>query len=105
MKQQVIIPLSEALPGMRLANAVTDEQGRVLVQAQAEISESMLQGLARRNIAQLSIEQEVEEEDSVRELRLARLDELLAQRFRKAGETVEGRQLQQAVFDFLKESV
>lgn len=100
MKIKEHLSINEALPGMLLAEAVTDDSGRVLVPAATELTESMLQGLARRNIVALLIEREVEEDPAAGLARRARIEETLAHRFRKAGDASGTRSLYQAVFDF-----
>lgn len=100
MKVLVTIAIGEARPGMRLAEAVVDAMGQVLVPAGSELTESMLQGLRRREVAALVVEREVEEDDAAREARQARVAEQLDRLFRKAGDGTETRQLYQAILDF-----
>lgn len=100
MKIQETLPISDVLPGMCLAAAVTDDAGRVLVPAAMELTESMLHGLVRRNILELLIEREVEEDPAAAQARRAKIEETLAHRFRKAGDGAGTKSLYQAVFDF-----
>ncbi len=100
MKEIVSVPLSEVCVGMLVAEAVTDAAGHLLVPAGAEISESMLHGLARREIAEIRIVRAVEEDAAASEARRARLAQQLDQLFRKAGEGAETRQLYQAILDY-----
>lgn len=103
MKRIESVPLAEVAVGMVVAEPVLDSAGRVLVPAGADVSESMLLGLRRRDVAEIRVEREVEEDPAVSEayrLKLvARLDHL----FRQAGEGAETRALQQAVLAYRME--
>lgn len=90
-------------PGMRLAEAVLDEQGHVLVPVGKELDESLLAGLGRRGILTLAVESEIVEDEAQRQRRLDGLQAELDRRFRHAGSGRETRTLYQAVFDFLAE--
>lgn len=103
MKQRREIPLAEAMPGMSLADNVSDAQGRVLVPAGAELNDGLLLALARREVETVVIECEVEEDPALREARHARIAAELDQRFRLAGEGLETLQLRQTLFEFLKD--
>lgn len=103
MKQKRELSLAEVLPGMTLAASVIDAQGRVLVPAGAELNESLLQALARREVALITVDCEVEEDPAEREARHARVMADLEARFRLAGDSPEVRLLQQTLFDFLKD--
>jgi len=100
MKTRTVLKLEDAQPGMRIADAVLDDKGRVLVPAGVELSESMLQGLRRREIPALWVEMAVEEDPAAREAYQAEVMTQLDKLFRQAGEGVETRQLYQAVLDF-----
>ncbi|MFZ2267054.1 MAG: hypothetical protein WAV95_05705 [Azonexus sp.] len=100
MKVQAWLPLGEVVVGMRLAEAVVDAAGQVLVPAGTEISESLLHGLQRREVAAIRVEREVTEDPAELELRRARLAAQLDLLFRQAGEGVGTRQLYQAVLDY-----
>jgi hypothetical protein len=100
MRVQETLAIDDVHPGMHLAVAVMDDSGRVLVPLGAELTESMLHGLQRREIAELVIEREVEEDPAACEARRARLEEQLDHLFRKAGDGLETRMLYQAIFDF-----
>lgn len=97
MKKTETLALEAVQVGMRVASEVLDAGGRVLVSAGTEVSASMLTSLARREIASIMIELEVEEDPAQREAQriavTARLDEL----FRKAGDVPETRILYEAV--------
>jgi len=94
------IAIDDAQPGMRLAEAVVDATGQLLVPAGSELTESLLQGLRRREIAELTVEREIEEDAAAREARRAKAVEQLDRLFRKAGDGAETRQLYQAILDF-----
>jgi len=100
MKQQRSLPLAEILVGMRVVEAVLDEGGHVLVPAGAEISESLLHGLQRREVAEICVEQEVVEDPAEREQRQARIGAQLDLLFRQAGDGLETRQLYQSVLGY-----
>jgi len=100
MKEVVSVPLAEVSIGMVVAEAVTDAAGHLLVPAGAEISESMLHGLARREIAEIRIVRAVEEDAAAREARRARVVQQLDRLFRKAGDGAETRQLYHAMLDY-----
>lgn len=99
MKTIETLPLDAVDVGMRVAEAVLDASGHVLVQAGAEISESLLLGLVRREIAEIRVEREIEESPADREAHLARQIAHLDRLFRKAGDGAETRALYRAVRD------
>ena len=98
------LPLNDVSPGMRLARPVVDASGRLLVPAGGELSESLLRSLAQREIGELTIEREVEEDPAVRAAKQAALIAQADQLFRKAGDGPETRQLYRAILDFRLES-
>lgn len=100
MKVLATIAIDDAQPGMRLAEAVADAMGQVLVPAGGELTESMLQGLRRREVATLTVERAIEEDSAAREVRQGKVVEQLDRLFRKAGDGAETRQLYQAILDF-----
>ncbi|HJV93368.1 MAG TPA: hypothetical protein VJ572_07790 [Azonexus sp.] len=100
MKVLATIAIGDAQPGMRLAEAVADAMGQMLVPAGSELTASMLQGLQRREITVLTVEHEIEEDSAAREARQAKVVEQLDRLFRKAGEGAETRLLYQAILDF-----
>lgn len=100
MKQVETLPLEQVAVGMRLAEAVLDAAGQILVPAGAELSAGLLQGLQRREIGELCIEREIEEDPAAREARRLRVSAQLEQLFRHAGDGEATRQLQQAVLAF-----
>ncbi|MDP3539679.1 MAG: hypothetical protein Q8S26_13355 [Azonexus sp.] len=100
MKVLATIAIGDAQPGMRVADAIVDDNGRVLVPAGCDLTDSILHGLARREIAEFKIERDVEEDPVDREARLLRSTGQLDELFRKAGEGSETRQLYQAILGF-----
>ena len=74
------IPLSLAMPGMVLARDVLNPQGQILVQAEADLSESSISGLLRKNISHICVYQQddrSEEELAAERIKVtARIDEL-----------------------------
>lgn len=103
MKVVETLPLSEAVAGLRLAAAVLDGAGHVLVPAGAELSAGILQGLQRREIAEVAVERDVEEDPAAQAACLAKLAAQLDHVFRKAGDSDETRALYQAVLDYRME--
>lgn len=94
------LAIADVQPGMRLAEAVVDETGRLLVPDGCELTESLLLSLARRNIAELKISRDVEESPAVREAHRARIAGELDVLFRQAGDGEETRALYRAVLAF-----
>lgn len=103
MKRIESVPLAEIAVGMVVAEPVLDSAGRVLVPAGAEVSESMLLGLRRRDVAEIRVEREVEEDPAVSEAYRVKLVAQLDLLFRQAGEGAEMRVLRQAVLDYRME--
>lgn len=97
MKKLETLALGELQPGMRMAEAITDEAGRVLMPAGAELSLSTIAALERRGIERVAIELEVEEDAAAREAHRQKLAVQLERRFRRAGEGNATRALYQAV--------
>ncbi|UCV01814.1 hypothetical protein [Dechloromonas denitrificans] len=100
MKTVETVAIGDVRPGMRLAEALLDESGRVLVPGGCELTDSMVHGLMRRDIAELTIEREIEEDPATRAAREARVIAQLDRLFRKAGDGLETRQLYRAILDF-----
>ena len=67
MRMLEVLALDAVQPGMKVAEAVVDDGGRVLVPVGAEVTEAMLAGLGRRDIASIKVEHEVEEDPVARE--------------------------------------
>jgi len=103
MKTIASLPLDQIQPGMKVAQPLNDDGGRVLVPAGVEVSEGMLASLLRRDVAALTVEIEVEEEPAAREAHRAKLVGQLDHLFRQAGEAPETRLIYQAVLDFRME--
>lgn len=100
MKIKETLSIDDVLPGMILADAVTDDGGRVLVPAATELTESMLQSLIRRDVPELLIEREVEADPQAELARRMKIEEVLDHRFRKAGEGWGTKSLYQAIIEF-----
>jgi hypothetical protein len=103
MKIKETRSISDVLPGMILGEAIIDDAGRILVPAATELTESMLHGLIRRDIAELVIELEIEADPQADQARRTNIQQMLDHRFRKAGETPGTRGLYQAISEFLME--
>lgn len=97
MKKIELLALDAVQPGMKVAEAVLDKGGNVLVPADAEVSEAMLAGLARREIEAIKVEREVEEDPAAHEAHATSVAAKLDRLFRQAGVTAETRTLYQAV--------
>jgi len=97
---QDTVAIKDAQPGMRLAMAVMDVSGRVLLPAGAVLTDGTLQSLQRRNVLQLVIEREVMLDPAVLAGRQAEIEEQLARLFRKAGEGDATRALHNAILAF-----
>lgn len=100
MKTLETLAIGDVQPGMRLAVDVLDGSGRVLVPKGCELTESMLSGLMRRDIAAVTVEREFEEDPAIRAERRARVLAQLDHLFRKAGDGPETRQLYDAILEF-----
>jgi len=99
MKVVELLALDVVQAGMKVAEAVLDHAGKMLVPAGAEVSEVMLNGLRRREVASLKVEREVEENPAALEARRAMETGRLERIFRQAGDAVETRTLFQAVLN------
>jgi hypothetical protein len=104
MSVQDMVTLADARPGMRLAAPVTDLAGQVLVPAGAELTESLMQALRRREIAAICVEREVGEDPVAREARLAGVRTAVDHLFRAAGNGMATRTLYQSIVDFRSET-
>lgn len=97
MKKLETMALEQLQPGMRVAAAVVDAAGRVLLPVGAELSEASIASLQRREIAQVSIELDLPDDpaqvEANRQKARAELDHL----FRGAGDGVETRALYEVV--------
>lgn len=103
MKIREILPIDNVSPGAWLAEAVMDSAGRMLVPAGTELTGQMLDALKRRNIPALLVEREQDEDPAVQEARRHEIEQILSQRFQRAGEGAETRVLYQAVLTFCME--
>ena len=99
MKTVEHLALDALLVGMKVAEAVFDAGGNLLVPAGAEITESMLTGLRRREVDGVKVVREIEEDPAVTESRHSAVVASLDRIFRKAGDTAETRTLYQALLN------
>lgn len=97
MKKPHILPLTQLQPGMKVAAAVADEAGRMLLPAGAELSEAIITGLGRRGIEQVGVELELPEDPAALAQRRQEVSERLGRLFRRAGEGEQTQALYQAV--------
>jgi hypothetical protein len=100
MIRRETLAIDALVPGMRLAAAVLDAGGQVLLPAGAELTESMLQSLFRRGVAELLVETEAEEDPAIVEARRVALEIQLARLFRNAGDGAETMALYKAILNF-----
>lgn len=103
MKVVESLPLEDVMPGVILAAPVLDAGGHVLVPAGAELTESLLASLARRDVATLTITRELQEDPAARAARIALVTASLDRLFRRAGDGEASRALYRAVLAFRAE--
>lgn len=97
MKKLEILAVDDLQPGMRVAAAVEDSAGRVLLPAGAEITDSTIASLRRREIGQVSVEREVEDDPAAVEAYRRQVFAELEHLFRRAGQGAETRALYDAI--------
>ncbi len=95
------LAITSARPGMRLAMALLDERGQVLVPAGSVLSASLLDSLLRRGIGSLCVARQAADDPAAGEARRRRQREQLDRRFRLAGQSPETRTLYAALLAFL----
>lgn len=100
MKQILQVPVNELRPGQCLAEALSDENGRVLIPAGAELSEQTIAGLIRRQVTTVAVAVELESSPEQRDMLASRVNFQLDGLFRHAGESEEIMNLRQAIFDY-----
>ncbi|MBS1188992.1 MAG: hypothetical protein H6R10_784 [Rhodocyclaceae bacterium] len=100
MKKLQTIPVQDLLPGMRVASAVADDGGRILLPAGAELSEATIGGLKRREIQEITVEVEVPDDPAALERHRQQVMERLGRLFRHAGEDRETQALYQAILKY-----
>lgn len=103
MKRVERLPLEALSAGMRLAEAVLDDNGRLLIPVGVELTEVTLASLARREVASVAVELDVVEDPAELEACRKRLSKELDHLFRHAGDGEETRMLYQIVFDYRME--
>jgi hypothetical protein len=89
---------------MRLGAPVTGRGGQVLVPAGTELTESLLQALAQRDIAAICVERDSSEDPAAREARLAGVRRAVDHLFRAAGEGMATRTLYRCIVNFRSEA-
>jgi len=104
-ENSLTIPLSEALPGTRLAAAVLGADGQVLMTAGSVLTDSSLQGLNRRGIASVEVVAQRDESELIaaRDIQRQRLARLF-RRCETEGES-SGALLYQAVLAYRLETL
>lgn len=100
MKKLEQLTIDQLVPGMRVAVAVVDAAGRVLLPTGAELSESTLASLRRREIEAVSVEIEVEDDPAALAAHRAKVAAQLDQLFRRAGREGPTGALYQAIAQF-----
>lgn len=103
MKKLEVLAIGDLQPGMRVAVAVADEAGRILLPAGAEITEATIASLRRRGIEQVGVELEVADDPAALEARRQQAAAQLDRLFRQAGQGAETRSLYDAVFRYRME--
>lgn len=103
MKKLETLPVQQLQSGMRVASALADEGGRVLLPEGAELSETTIAALERRGIETVCVELEVEEDPAALERHRRQVTERLDWLFRHAGEGGETRALYEVVAKYRME--
>lgn len=104
MKVLEVLALDALQVGMKIAEAVLDDGGRILLPAGADITDSMLISLRRRDVTSVKVEQQIEEDPATLEAHRVVISTRLDRIFRKAGDAAETRTLYQAVLDHRMEN-
>ncbi len=97
MIAQETLSIADVRSGMRLAVAVSDDAGRILVPAAVELTEGLLESLRRRGVVQLHVERVEALDPDVLAARRAKIESDVARLFRKAGDGRETQVLQQTI--------
>lgn len=100
MKKLEQLTIDQLEPGMRVAVAVVDAAGRVLLPAGAELSESTLASLRRREIESVAVEIEVEDDPAALAAHREKVFGQLEHLFRRAGRADPTGALYQAIAQF-----
>lgn len=101
-----MLPIDEVLAGMVLAAPLLDAAGGVLLPQGATLSESMLAGLRRREVAELCIEvAEPPLDPEVRQAMRKVAEQRLRHLFRQAGDDPATRTFYQTVLDYRLEQL
>lgn len=97
IRQMAVVELS---PGLRLAEALLDESGRILMPAGVELNEQVIASLQRRQIEHVVVEVEVATTPAQAEALEGRIRFQLDCLFRHAGKGEETLALRQAIYDY-----
>ena len=97
------IPLEQAQPGMILAQQLVREDGVLLAQKGAELTEGLLRILARMNFETVAIEVVSEESPEEQADRIAREAAEIESRFERVADDPILKKLKQALLDRLHE--
>lgn len=97
MKKIETLTLEELQPGMRVASALVVEGGLVLLPAGVELSEGTIASLQRREVREVQVEFEVEDDPEAVERHRQQVKEDLERLFRNAGDGAETRGLYEAI--------
>lgn len=97
MKKLETLTLEQLRPGMRVASALVDEGGLVLLPAGVELSEGTIASLQRREVREVQVELEVDDDPEAVERHRHQVKEKLDRLFRNAGDSSETRGLYEAV--------
>lgn len=100
MKRHEKLAVDALQPGMIVAQAVLDENARVLIAAGATLSEVTIASLVRREVRTVVVATEVEEDPATQEARRTSQVKQLDHLFRNAGNSAEVQALYRAVLDF-----
>lgn len=103
MKRVEELATGALLPGMVVAEPVMDDAGRILIPAGAQLTETTIASLLRRELAAIRVEREVEEDPAETEAYRLGLLERMDHLFRHAGDGEPTRALYQAIFDYRME--
>ncbi len=104
MKTIQSVALSNSKPGDKTADAIADDNGRLLVPAGTVLTDSLISSLLRRGIEQISIETEIEEAPELVQARMKAKIELMEKRFSAAGNNSATLMMFQAVRQFIEEA-
>lgn len=99
------IPLEQAEPGMKLADAVCNPHGEALLQAGCELTESSLSGLRRRGVGHVVVAQIDSRDEEELAAERASVQERLNLLFRNAAQDRHLASLYQLVLEYRLEEL